>query len=132
MAADFQAIRDREEEIDNYMANSNISKRKRGLSQELERFLDKLPGSPTKYNACPREIRRFLIWKDEKGRTQVHSQWCHHFGSRERQSCECRVGLAAGSVSSLVGLLKVIFREAGRGDAWMRAQVWVTPLARLS
>ena len=42
------------------------------LHLELERFLASLPHPKSVYNATPNDIARFLVWKDNSGKTKVH------------------------------------------------------------
>ncbi|EDO30412.1 predicted protein, partial [Nematostella vectensis] len=66
-------------------------------------------------SASPSDITRFLVYKDRKGRTKVHTPKCKYFGSTSK-TCPSR--LAAGTVDSTIGKLRSIFIEAGRGGEW--------------
>ena len=61
-------------------------------------------------SASPRDLVRFLVWKDKSGKTQVHVVGCPH--------CGCPHWLAAGSIDSLTGKLKTVFNENDRAGDW--------------
>jgi integrase len=65
----------------------------------------------------PRDICRFLIWKDKGGKTPVHSTDCPQIGVR-LPDCNCPRRLALGTVSCLVGQLRGIFSDMGKGACW--------------
>ena len=54
-----------------YDQATSYSKQNQSLQIELESFLCSLPGSPTLMTVTPRDICRFLLYKDSKGKTQV-------------------------------------------------------------
>ncbi|CAH3172672.1 unnamed protein product [Porites evermanni] len=86
---DFQLIDDRQ---------------KSSIYKELINFLSSLP--------------KFLVWKDNSGKTVVHLLDCPGLGQRQRVSCSCPTRLAAGTVDSLIGKLRSIFLEEGLGGEW--------------
>ena len=55
---------------------TRYAKQKDSLRRELERFFASLPSSPTVMTATPRDICRFLVYKDKSGKTQVHKNGC--------------------------------------------------------
>ena len=55
----------------------------------------------------------FLVRKDHGGRTHVHQPDC-----QKRAPCHCPLRLAHGTVDSLIGKLRSIFVENGRGAEW--------------
>ena len=65
----------------------------------------------------------FLIWKDQGDRTVVHLQACASAGDLTRRvpSCSCPKCLAFGTVDSLIGKLRAIFMDEGRGMEWSSA-----------
>ena len=68
-------------------------------------------------NASPEDIRRFLIYKEENGRTQLHKNDCVFKNNVGLHKCGCPRTLAAISVDSLIGKNRAIFRDEGRaGD----------------
>ena len=88
---------------------------KNKLQQELERFLYSLPTPKSVYAASPQDITRFLVWKDHKGKTKIHIPACNLFGTKQVDCCACPTTLAAGTVDNLIGKLRSLFVELGRG-----------------
>lgn len=72
----FHKIRDRIKILDNHLDSSNYSKQKCQLKTELNNFLQKINTSKNLLNASPEDIRSFLIYKEENGRTQLHKNDC--------------------------------------------------------
>ena len=48
-----------------------------------------LPGKKNLFDATSLDICRFLVFKDSKGKTQVHKTGCPHLGQRGIFSCQC-------------------------------------------
>ena len=61
---------------------------------------------------------KFLVWKDQAGRTKVHADGCEHFGRKGPTKCFCPRRLAFGTVDSMIGKLRSIFRQNGRVNNW--------------
>lgn len=63
--------------------STSYEKQKQSLKEELDSFLRALPEKKTLLSASPSGVCRFLVWKDKKGKTQVHSNvkivHCWHF-----------------------------------------------------
>jgi integrase len=91
-------------------------KRKQSLKTELESFL-KGTSKRGITTASPEDIKRFLVWKDRNGKTQVHVIDCAFLGKIGIHGCDCPKRLAAGTVQSLTGKLKTIFNPF-RGTVW--------------
>lgn len=103
----------------NASANSTpYAKQKSSLRLELESFLFSLPGNKTIFMATPQDVCRFLVWKDSKGKTKVHSPECSHQGRRGSTTCACPSRLSYNTVDSYIGKLRAIFQEAGRKGDW--------------
>ena len=51
---------------------TSYAKQKDSLQKAVEKFLLSIPGSPILATMAPRDICRFLVLKDEDGKTQVH------------------------------------------------------------
>lgn len=101
--------------------NKQYKKQKNSLQRELDSFLASIPGHKNLMSASPKDVVRFLAWKDKGGRTKVHSPQCRFFSlpsHKASSSCGCPTRLAAGTVNSLIGKLRSIFIAAGRGDSW--------------
>jgi hypothetical protein len=103
--------------LDDLILSTPYQRKKESLRSELEGFLTSCTRHSI-YSAQPADIRRFLVWKDRKGKTQVHGVACPYLGIFLIQDCGCPVRLAAGTVRSLVGQLRDIFRRAGRDSVW--------------
>ncbi|KAK2552756.1 Protein LIGHT-DEPENDENT SHORT HYPOCOTYLS 6 [Acropora cervicornis] len=88
------------------------------LRKELESFLSSLPCPKTLLSASPRDVTRFLVWKDRKGKTKVHVPTCSLFGAKKAEVCSCPSNFAAGTVANLIGKLRSLFVESGRGGEW--------------
>ena len=56
----------------NFDQATGYSKQKDSLQKELENFLSGLPGKPSLAIVSPRDLCRFLAFKDRGGKTQVH------------------------------------------------------------
>lgn len=115
---DVNAIDNRIHELDKTRLSKAYEKQKSKLEEELRSFLSFLPFPKTLQSAHPVDVVRFLVWKDNKGRTQVHSDRCIFTGKSGKQQCNCPLRLAAGTVDSVVGKLRAIFSAHGRKGAW--------------
>ena len=80
----------------------------------------------------PKDIVRFLVWKDQKGRTKIHREGCQFFGCRTRGLCECPSRLAAGTVDSTIGKLRAIFNSLDRSGEWDDRLGWGNPASHFS
>ena len=108
-------------EIDWLARAGMYEQKKEALSVELEDFLRCIPGGGNLRSVTAQNLRRFLAHKDRRGKTQVHDHQCVHLGTHGVRPCGCPKRLAAGTVGSLVGQLRAIFRKMGRGDSWDEA-----------
>ena len=93
-------------------------KQKTKLQEELERFLYSLPTSKSVDTTSPQDITRFLVWKDRKGKTKIHLPACKLFGTKQVGRCTCPTTLSAGTVDNLIGKLRSLFVDLGRGREW--------------
>ncbi|KAK3746006.1 hypothetical protein QZH41_002166, partial [Actinostola sp. cb2023] len=100
--------------------STNYAKQKDSLQRSLETFLSSLPGRPSIHTGSPRDICRFLVYKDKDGRTQVHRNGCKFLGQRGIQACGCPLRLAYNTVDSYIGKLRSIFHAVGREGEWDR------------
>ena len=130
--SDLAAIDDRLEALRKIKSDKPYQKQKSSLQHELERFLRSITSPKSLISATPKDLTRFLIWKDKGGRTKIHLPQCKHFGVSGKARCLCPTRLAAGTVDNLIGKLRSIFIEAGRGDAWNDIFGVVNPAARHS
>ena len=97
---------------------SSYARQKDSLQKELESFLLALPGSPGLLTATPRDLTRFLVFKDKSGKTQVHQNACRFLGQRGIHTCGCPTRLSFKTVDSYIGKLRSIFVAIGRGGEW--------------
>ena len=88
------------------------------LHLELESFLSSLPTPKSPISASPKDLIRFLIWKDSKWKTKIHVPNCPNFGSHSKWKCSCPSRLAAVTVDSTIGKLRSIFNSLGRSGMW--------------
>ncbi|VDI04715.1 Hypothetical predicted protein [Mytilus galloprovincialis] len=123
MALDSNAMNDTNVErrlryLDSLVGSTSYNKKKLSLEKEFEKFL--FGGEPVKClkTASPLDVRRFMVMKDSRGKTQVHDLTCEFLGKLGIHSCQCPLRLAAGTVQSMLGQLKAIFESNGRGSEW--------------
>ena len=64
--------------------------------------------------ATPTDVIRFLHYRDQGGRTQVHAFDCLHFGLLGSFDCGCPKHFAAKTIDSYVGQLRAVFNAVGR------------------
>lgn len=115
---DVSALDNRLSQIASLSANTSYSKQKSSLQKELEFFLASLPFPKDISTVTPRELCRFLVWKDQKGKTKVHYAGCQFYARKGSFPCPCPTRLAFGTVDSLIGKLRTIFNEVGRRGEW--------------
>ena len=118
MSLDVSTLDERLLALAHLSSSSTYNKQKSSLQMELEQFLASLPARKVLFSATPRDLCRFLVWKDSKGRTVVHEQRCPFFGHKGSSSCLCPKRLAFGTIDSIIGKLRAIFNEAGRRGEW--------------
>ena len=104
----------------NFDQATSYSKQKDSLQKELENFLLGLPDKPSLAVVSPRDLCRFLVFKDRGGKTQVHRNGCAFLGQRGTHSCGCPVRLSYKTVDSYIGKLRSIFHAIGRDGEWDR------------
>ena len=97
---------------------SAYERQKSQLIDQLCQFLASLPMPKDLMSASPHDLVRFLVWKDKSGKTQVHAVGCPRRGLTCHSQCDCPHRLAAGSVDSLIGKLRAIFKENDRAGDW--------------
>jgi hypothetical protein len=97
---------------------TSYSKQKESLTAELESFSSTLPNYVTLEIVTPRDLCKFLIFKDRYDRTQVHQQGCPYIGQKGQHRCGCPLRLSCKTVHSYVGKLRSIFRPLGRQGEW--------------
>ena len=115
---DLDGIEVRLQQLLHYDQATSYKKQKDSLQRELEAFLGALPGFVTLATVTPRDLCRFLIFKDKRGKTQVHLNTCEFLGQRGKQSCGCPLRLSYKTVDSYIGKLRSIFHSIGRDGEW--------------
>ncbi|XP_028513090.1 uncharacterized protein LOC114574514 [Exaiptasia diaphana] len=113
-------IDDRLRQLENYDQVTKYSKQKDSLRRELCSFLAGLPGQVSLVTVTPRDLCRFLVYKDKDGKTQVHRNSCGYLGQRGRFECGCPMRLSYKTVDSYIGKLRSIFHSLGRDGEWDR------------
>ena len=111
-------IKQRIKELDELLNASKYSKQKNNLSSELNTFLKNLSPPKDLLTALPEDVRKFLVFKEKDGKTQLHTQQCDFKGMAGKQKCECPKTLAAKTIDSLIGKVRAIFRDLGRSGEW--------------
>lgn len=96
--------------LDSLVGDTNYGKRKSALEREFEKFFSENCPVRNIRTATPLDVKRFLVTKDSKGKTQVHVISCEFLGKVGICSCNCPLRLASGTVQSILGQLKAIFR----------------------
>ena len=106
---DLDAIDARVQQLLNYGKTTSYAKQKDSLQKELEGFISALPGYVTLATVTPRDLYRFLVYKDKHGRTQVHRNSCSFMGQWGKHPCGCPMRLSYKTVDSYIGKLRSIF-----------------------
>ena len=97
---------------------TSYAKQKDSLRKEFETFLASLPGQITIATVTPRDICRFLVFKDKNGKTQIHRNGCKYIGQAGRYTCGCPIRLSYKTVDSYIGKLRAILHSVGRDGEW--------------
>lgn len=113
------AIASRVQQLSEQRLSSKYAKQKTSLEKEFGNYLLNLHSPKTLMSAVPGDVISFLIWKDRNGRTQVHQPTCRASRSqRGAAECQCPKRLTFGTVDALIGKLRSIFCNIGRGSEW--------------
>ncbi|ESO94659.1 hypothetical protein LOTGIDRAFT_175377 [Lottia gigantea] len=124
------SIKERIVELDSLIGSKKYVKQKDRLQTDVEKFLEEYSKS-TIDKATPHDMRAFLVYKESCGKTKVHRKDCLVV-SGTGCHCECLLDMSANSVDSLIGKLRAIFRDRGRGSKWDADLGTGNPLASLS
>lgn len=112
------------------VAATAYNRKKQALEVEFKKFLLTVDINKTQVGmASPRDICRFLAWKDRMGRTSVHNVGCPALGSR--LPCNCPKRLAVGTVENMVGRLRATLRINGKGRGFDETSQSGNPAASL-
>ncbi len=104
-------------QVDRAAMTMEYARCKDSLRLEFETFFGSLPNQPS-LQSPPHDVRRFLVHKDKGGKTQYHKTEYQFLGRQGVHPCGCPRRLTAGTVESLIGILKGIFAKLGHGDNW--------------
>ena len=96
--------------------STRYSKQKSALEKELATFLSSLSTPKSLASALPSDVISFFVWKDQGGKTRVHTPLCTR--QKRESSCDCPKRLAFATVNALIGKLRAIFATYGRGSEW--------------
>ena len=118
MCIDEDSINLRAVELESLLGSTKYSKQKESLKSEMLSFLNCLNPGKSLSDALPSDVRKFLIYKDSTGKTHVHNEQCSNRGQTGSFQCGCPFRRSAGSVDSLIGQVRAIFRDFGRGTDW--------------
>ena len=100
------------------MSSSSGYRKRNSLLELFIRFLEMSPNSPSLLSCTPDDVRRFLVWKDMKGKTTVHNIDCPNLGLLGNFECSCPKRLASGTVEVIIQHLVNIFDNHGLGRTW--------------
>jgi hypothetical protein len=100
------------------VSSKPYNKKKTALVAEFEDFLSRCGDNTTLAWVTPQHVVRFLVWKDQRGKTQFHDVSCEYIGKPGIQACGCPTRLTSGSVSNIISQLKSFFRSVGFGSHW--------------
>lgn len=114
-----------------FSVESKYDKQKTQLEGQLSQFLASFPSPKSLTSTTPQDLCKFLVWKDSFGKTQVHILGCPHQGLKGMFDCGCPFRLAAGTVDSLIGKLRSIFKGKGMCDDWQEKFGFGNPAASL-
>lgn len=115
---DLENIDQRLQQLMNFDRATSYAKQKDSLKKEFKTFLGSLPGYVTLATVTPRDICRFLVFKDKNGKTQVHRNGCKYIGQKGIYVCGCPVHLSYKTVDSYIGKLRAILHSIGRDGEW--------------
>ena len=115
--------------LENLTQSTKYAKQKSSLENQLTAFLAALSPSKTIDDASPKDVRLFLAHKDFQGKTKVHKADCIGSEIQNNLKCECPTRRSAGSMDSLIGQIRAIFRDHGRGSEWFQALALGNPAA---
>lgn len=117
-SVDLDTLDTRINDLDRRSQQSSHVRKEKSLYARLVNFLNQLPHKPNLQNVSPQDIRRFLVWLDRFGKTQVHDQSCDFIGKSGISNCSCRVAFSASTLKITIIQLRNILNKNGRGDTW--------------
>lgn len=118
LSLELMKINERLNFLDNRITDSKTFKKKHSLYTSFVNFLKKLPGDITLSSCSPNDVRKYLVWKDQSGKTIVHTLMCPYLGSNDKVECGCPKRLSSGTVENIIQQLCKIFEDTGFGRSW--------------
>jgi site-specific recombinase XerD len=112
------ALDARLQQLDERLLQKPYNKKKWATVKEFSDFLVACPLRTKISQATPEDVRRFLVWKEKRGKTQIHEVTCSYLGKVGIYACACPLRLSSGSVSNIVAHLKSAYQLMGRGTQW--------------
>ena len=131
LKVDKSKISERLAQLSQHRGSLRYVKQKTALGCEFVDFLSHLATSKMLASALPEDATAFLVWKDRGGKRRVHLPECLHLFSQNASTsfCGCPKRLAFGTVDALIGKLRAIFAEHGRGTEWQSILNFGNPAA---
>lgn len=126
---DLAALDERLDRMHRSAQSSSYGRQKSSLRLEFESFLASLPGTKSLHFTTPRDITRFLVWKDRHGKTLVHVNGCPDGHLQSGASCACPKRLAFKTIDSYIGKLRAVFKDIGRCGEWNASLGFGNPAA---
>lgn len=123
---DFSAIVKRLNQLQGIALSPTYAKQKASLKKEFSAFLCSLPGNMRLFSGTPKDVCRFLAWKDSRGKTQVHATSCPNLGKHNVSDYGCPTRLSFATVDSYIGKLRAVFKDAGREATGKALLLWGT------
>ena len=123
-----EAISERIVELAHQRGATKYARQKTSLEKEFAAFLASRSCPKPLISAQPDDVIAFLVWKDRAGKTKVHSTYCRSQRGASN-ACDCPKRLAFATVDSMIGKLRSIFLDHGRGSDWITALNMGNPAA---
>ncbi|CAC5369874.1 unnamed protein product [Mytilus coruscus] len=91
VVVDLKRIDDRIMQLHNQSIDSSHRRRRESLQESFSDFLDILTHKPCLDTVSPHDVKRFLVWKDSYGKTQIHVKSCINLGKKGVTGCLCPI-----------------------------------------
>ncbi|CAC5359363.1 unnamed protein product [Mytilus coruscus] len=121
VVVDLKRIDDRIMQLHNQSIDSSHRRRRESLQDMILDFLDILTHKQCLDIVSSHDVKRFLVWKDNNGKTQIDVKSYINFGKKGVTACLCPIRLASGTVENLISYLTDIFESVGRVRTWNAA-----------
>ena len=117
MLLDEDGITQHVQELVRQRSSSRYARQKSALEWEFAHFLASLTTLKSLVSALPGCVIAVLVWKDKRGKTKVQGPTSRALNI-PGLTCACPTRLAFGTVYTLIGKLRAIVAENGRGSEW--------------